>query len=88
MKSIWKYPLAVQDLQEVEAPSDFEPISAQMQNGVLCVWAMVTPSLPVERHQVWIVGTGRSFVATGLRFVATVQVGMGLVFHVLCSKVF
>jgi hypothetical protein len=82
-RTVWKFPLAMTDSQMIEAPGDFEPLSVQMQHGVACLWAIVSPSLSKESHNIWIHGDGHIIQYPGhLRFVGTVQVGPGEAYHV------
>lgn len=58
MKTIYKYPLVITDVQVVAMPSGAKVLSAMVQNGVLCLWAEIeTESIEVAR-EVLIVGTG------------------------------
>lgn len=82
-RTIWKFTLTLTDHQTLEAPGDFEPLSAQIQLGVPCLWALVSPSVASERHTIWIHGDGHIVQHPGhLRFIGTVQVDPGTVFHV------
>lgn len=83
MKTIRKYPLAVADQQTIEVPARTVFISAQMQRGRLCVWAIVDTSRANELVDLFIVGTGHPMpeVSKTLLFVGTVQED-DLVWHV------
>lgn len=84
--NIWKYPLEVTDAQPVFMPAGAKVLSAQVQHGVICLWAMVDPSKPDVPHVVRIIGTGHSFpavIADEYQHVGTVQLAGGdLIFHV------
>lgn len=45
-RTIWKYPLAITDTQNVMMPEGAEILSAQMQGDTLCLWALVNPDAP------------------------------------------
>lgn len=83
MSAIWKYPLKAQDLQEVQTPDGAQFIAAQVQNGQICLWAIVEPTLPKVWRVIRIIGTGHEFDAMGLDHIGSVQLHGGtLVFHV------
>ncbi len=76
MKSIWKYPLELIDVQLIGMPKDAEILAAQMQNGVACLWALVTPDAPKHLRAIEIHGTGNPFdehVGVSRKFIATFQ---------------
>lgn len=83
MKRVFKYPIEVTDVQTVDAPADWEPLSVQMQGETLCLWALIDDDQPTTSHRVFVHGTGHEVHAGADRFVGTFQVGGGaLVFHV------
>lgn len=61
-KRIWKYPLRTTDRQEVEMPAGASILHVGVQDGTVCLWAMVEPpTVPGgsdEERTIWIVGTG------------------------------
>jgi hypothetical protein len=56
--TIHKYPLEIADDQFLSLPTGAEILSVQFQTGVLCLWAMVNPSLPISQRHIKIHGTG------------------------------
>jgi hypothetical protein len=82
--TIWKYPLIVTDKQIVAMPAGAKILSVQTQGGVLCLWAMVSPSNPLTDRIIFIFGTGHQIEdAENLAFIGTFQVDGGrFVFHV------
>jgi len=46
MKTIYKYPLRHVGSQELEMPQGAQILSCQAQQGVPCVWALVTTESP------------------------------------------
>jgi len=59
MQQIWKYPLALTDLQLISMPEKAEILSVADQDGTLCLWAMVDPNaLRSEVRAIEIIGTG------------------------------
>lgn len=84
MTTILKYPLEIKDEQTVKLPDGAKILTAQVQLGKLCIWALVddreerTTDMRIE-----IFGTGHN-IPTGTRvYLGTVQMREGtLVWHV------
>lgn len=85
MPVIWKFPLKITDEQTVEVDKVWvKPLTVQMQNGVLCLWAEVSGKARTKRRVVVTIrGTGHSFVQieSSETYVGTVQDGP-MVWHV------
>lgn len=83
-ETVWKYELDITDHRTLLVPAGAEFLSAQMQNGKLCVWARVDANQPGSmsflRH-IWIVGTGNPMPGNPVRHIDTVQDG-SFVWHV------
>ena len=77
---IWKFEIRVGE-NRVSMPSGARVLTAQIQRGTLCVWALVDPSHSVESVTFSVVGTGHEFNPVGKTYVGTVQDGP-LVWHV------
>lgn len=86
MTTIWKFPLAITDEQPINVPSGFVPLSVQMQNRELCLWAKVKPGKTEKIKTVYVVGTGNPMPseASDAVFVGTVQNGP-FVWHVFIA---
>lgn len=84
MRTIWKFPLFVEDEQIVRMPKGAEILHAAFQLGVLCLWAKVDPDADEEERYVRIAGTGHPISESGgMRHIATVLTADGsLVWHV------
>ncbi len=87
MKTTWKFPLEVVDLQLIKMPKGADVLpSAQMQFDRITVWAVVDDTAPMEMREFRILGTGHPMTGmnpTDWRFLGTVQMQDGaLVFHV------
>ncbi len=83
---IWKFPLELADVQEVEMPSGAQLLSVDSQQGTLCLWAMVDlDSGTKERHVIDILGTGNPIESHHRSFIGTVQMGT-LVWHIFQRK--
>jgi hypothetical protein len=88
MKSIWKFPLQVLDVQDVAMPIGAEILSLQVQphpmnTGVPCIWALVDPDEPSKCWRtVRIFGTGHPMPDNPGTYIGTFQIyGGAMVFH-------
>lgn len=82
MQTIWKFPLPVNDRVEVSMPRGARILHTAVQNGVVCVWAIVDPNNQREQRCFFIKGTGHSaHELEETPHVGTVFLGP-LVFHV------
>jgi hypothetical protein len=85
MKTIYKYPIKITDVQTVTLPINAEIISAQMQGDTLCLWAIVnTSNTDTEGRVIEVVGTGNP-MSDGIRrvYIGTTQMqGGSMVWHV------
>jgi len=90
MKRVYKYPIDITDNQYVAMPKNAQILTAQVQNGKPCLWALVDPNAKIEERTIRIAGTGHSISdeeACRLVYVATLQMHNGsLVFHVFEVK--
>lgn len=84
MNTIWKYTLEVVDSQTVEMPRDAKILSAQMQNGKLCLWAFVNTESPHNERDIVIFGTGHKMPEDcAMSHIGTIQTTGGyLVWHI------
>lgn len=86
MKKIYKYTLEVEDEQQIEMPEDAEMLSVQIQNGSICVWAIVDTAshVPVHLQKFYVRGTGHETKGVEDKiFLGTIQMqGGALIFHV------
>ena len=58
MRSVWKFPLRVTEVQVVTMPRAAKILSVAMQHGVPTLWAWVDPHAPTEERLIGLVGTG------------------------------
>lgn len=86
MRTIWKFPLAVTDFQNVRMPKGAEILSVADQHGVVCVWALVDSEAELRDRMFYILGTGNP-VSERLpwQFVGSVQQNI-FVWHVFVTK--
>ena len=86
MKTIWKFPIEITDVQPVNMPQGAEILSAQMQGGQLCLWALVDSEKLTTERVIEVFGTGNPIhvdMGVGRKFIATAQTAqMPLVWHV------
>ena len=58
MITIWKYNLALADLQAIQMPKGAEILHVEHQAGSLCLWARVHTDEPQVSREIYITGTG------------------------------
>ena len=82
-KSVWKFPIAIEDQQDVRMPSGAEILSVQFQRDQLCLWALADPIEMLHLRRIYIYGTGRPVPRGDIRFIGTAQqMGGALVWHI------
>lgn len=80
---IYKYPLEITDIQTLEMPIGAKLLDAQMQNGNLCLWALVDTAANKEKRSIAIYGTGNPMPDEVGEYIATFQtMGGAFVGHV------
>lgn len=59
---------------EFEAPANARPISAAVQAGKHVLWVEVSPTQPLKKQFVYVIGTGQALppITTPIRFLGTV----------------
>lgn len=59
MNTVYKYPIQRGDSQWVAMPHGAKPLHVGLDpNGILCLWALVEESKPMQDRRVYVVGTG------------------------------
>lgn len=89
MRKIFKYPLSVSDHQEIQVPAGGEFISVQVQNDVMCLWALVDEDKVQEAREIRVIGTGHPIYDDSgkLDYIGTVQTMNGqLIWHIFEDK--
>jgi hypothetical protein len=82
VKTIWKFPLPIEDRVEISMPSGAEILCVQTQRGYPQVWAICDTEAPTEKRLFYVRGTGQEVgVAEFASYLGTFQM-MELVFHV------
>lgn len=80
---IWKWPLAVTDVQKISVPKGAQILTAQVQGDTLSVWALGDTDVETEERLIRVIGTGNPIPPGPGKFIATIQLcGGGLVFHI------
>lgn len=85
MKTIYKYPLPIEDVVSIDMPVGAEVLTVQMQRGEPQLWALVPIDTwaPKERRLFRVAGTGHPIGSKVRRYIGTFQLLNGdLVFHV------
>lgn len=82
MNTIWKFPLE-SAWQELSMPPQANILCVQMQGEVPCLWAVVDPYTTERVHRRFNSRpTGEVFEGDPGKYIGTVQMRSGLVFHV------
>jgi hypothetical protein len=87
MKTIWKFPLDIEDKVRIPLPIGAEFLSVQVQNETLCLWALVDPDAEKTMRYLSVYGTGHKIPDDPGRYISTFQMlGGRLVFHAFEPK--
>ena len=84
MSSIFKYPIQIAGLQEINMPQYADIMSVQTQNGYPYIWALVDPSRPLKKVVLKVFTTGGEvpdYLHKHHKFIGTFQTGEGFVGH-------
>lgn len=57
-ETVWKFPLAIADVQRVVMPEGAEALFVAVQDSVLCLWVTVDPTRDPEPRLIFVSGTG------------------------------
>ena len=84
MKSVHKYSLIVTDEQTLDLPRGAEILSVANQREHIVLYALVdTDVKAIDRHTIYVHGTGHGVYGDGIAFIGTVAMSGGyLMFHV------
>lgn len=88
MKTVWKFPIQVEDTFDMHMPRGAQVLSVQVQAGSPVMWALVDPDAKVEERWFRVAGTGHAVDDEKFPvFIGTFQLeAFGLVFHVFAQK--
>lgn len=81
---IHKYPLPLQDAQNLRVPNGTQILTVQVQAGVPCLWVLKDMTQKIEENiYINIYETGREILRKPGKYIGTYQVNNGqYVFHV------
>lgn len=85
MKIIYKYPLKTTGIQSIMMPKNANILTAQVQNDIPCLWAVVEPEKELEERHIITYGTGHPFTESNgkHKYIATYQLaGGGFIGHI------
>lgn len=84
MKTIWKYPLQITDVQEIMMPEQAKILHVEMQGISPCLWVLVDSESKQVPRYIRVVGTGNPFPdADQAMYIGSFQMmGDILVWHV------
>ncbi len=80
MRKIFKYPIRLTPLQDIEIPEGAYFLDVQLQEKQICIWAIVDTEREKEQHKIVIRGTGHD-VQEDIDYLGTVQQD-GYVWHI------
>lgn len=78
MRTIWKFPLQVTDMQEIVMPQGATILKLAVQGDTPCLWALVDPDAEKISHCIRSYGTGHDvpdYAATESKYLDTVLLG-------------
>ncbi len=82
MTTIWKYHVPITDYFTLDLPIGSKLLTAQVQNGEPCLWALVAPHRESVTRRFCVAGTGTPIEGRDLTYVSTFQQSGGaLVWH-------
>jgi len=85
MKTIWKYEIKAEDIQEIEMPVGSQILCVQTQREKPCIWILTdTETKDAETRKFFTIGTGHDFYQEqdNCKYIGSFQLHDGLlVFH-------
>jgi len=83
MKTVYKYEIPINDHFDLFLPTGARILKADVQRGVVCLWALVDPSLADQRRSFRFAGTGHPMEEESLQHISTFKMdGDNLIFHI------
>jgi hypothetical protein len=88
MKVIFKYPIQIEEKQNLMIPEKFEILAIKIQNGMPYIWALVDNSLPLSQIPIRIYPTGATIdQSLKLKYCNTFELlETKIVFHVFIEE--
>jgi hypothetical protein len=81
-RAIWKFNLPIDDTSVAVMPEHAIPLAVAEQHGALYLWAEVDESAPIAQREFHIRGTGHPLRGNEGKYIGTVVMTGGLVWHV------
>ena len=82
-RSIWKFPIKIDDHQVIPVPNGAKIRSVAVQGETVCLWAEVDPNEPIFGRDIFVYGTGHPMPDDPGTFIGSVMLhGGALVFHI------
>lgn len=72
-ETVWKFQIAEDYLTTLELPSGAQPLTAQVQDGDIQMWARLDPDQPRETWKFFLLPTGGTLFPGAHHYLATVQ---------------
>jgi len=83
VRTIWKFPIEINDVNVIMIPIGAEILCVQIQYDEPWIWAIVDPEIPKEPRVFRTFGTGTPIEDNPGNYIGTYQLRSGsLVFHV------
>lgn len=82
MKTIYKYPVVIDDYQEINLPNGAEILTIQQQGGKFYLWAKIDTNKVINKVPIYVFGTGNpiNIMEGDIIYISTIQNGL-LVWH-------
>jgi hypothetical protein len=71
MKKVWKFELTQSD-NKISLPFISQFLSVKVQNGAICLWALVEDTNHIVDRRVLLIGTGHPVPEDGVSYIDTV----------------
>jgi hypothetical protein len=79
---IWKFEIPFRPVTNIGIPKEYKILHVAEQRGELCLWAEVNPSSQITDLILYIYGTGWPLQGTETKYLGTVCMSDGFVWHV------
>jgi hypothetical protein len=73
MKTVWKFPVPIQDTFVLNLPTDAEILHIGLQDGKPILWALIDPAAKFTAREFSVFGTGNPIPANPGKHVGTIQ---------------
>lgn len=80
MRIVYKYKVPITDYVEIDLPSGAEILTYQSQGDTPCIWALVSPGMPMEKRRFRVSETGHAITEDALKYIGTCRTHEGKLF--------